>query len=55
MSFETLLLKLLAETIEIAKTSTLPDGDGVNLSTQGWAERWWERIDPRGYAEWRKS
>ena len=48
-------VKLMAEIMEIAATGQLPDGDGVNLSTQWWAANWWERIDPKGYAEWRKS
>lgn len=37
--------KLIQELREIAKTGYLPDGDGVNIPTLMWAERWAERLE----------
>jgi hypothetical protein len=36
--------KLKGEIIAIEATSTLPDGDGVNVSTSLWFEEWARRL-----------
>jgi hypothetical protein len=38
---------LMADIKHIAETGSLPDGDGVNQSTQMWAEEWMDRIGSR--------
>lgn len=35
---------LMADIKHIAETGTLPDGDGVSLSVQMWAEDWIDRL-----------
>lgn len=52
---ENVVAELIGEIVEIARLGQLPDGDGVNVSTALWAERWWQRLDPKGYEAWLKA